>query len=73
MKRKYILAMDEGTTSARAAVFDIEKNELVNMHSIKIGQIYPANGWVEQDANEIYSAQIAALEKCLEMGIGANI
>lgn len=72
MKKKYILAMDEGTTSARAAVFDIEKNELVNMHSIKIGQIYPANGWVEQDANEIYSAQIAALEKCLEMGLGAH-
>ena len=72
MKKKYILAVDEGTTSARAAVYDIEKNELVNMHACKIKQIYPKSGWVEQDANQVYFAQIEALEKCLEMGIGAH-
>ncbi len=72
MKKKYVLAVDEGTTSARAAIFDIEKNELVMMNSVNINLVFPQTGWVEQDANEIYSAQMLALENCLKMGIGAH-
>jgi hypothetical protein len=52
----YILALDEGTTSARAIVFDADGVA----HAIaqrEIRQIYPQPGWVEQDPREIWAAQ----------------
>ena len=47
--KKYILALDEGTTSARAILFDKDSN-IVSMAQHEIAQIYPAPGWVEQDS-----------------------
>ena len=62
--KKYILAIDEGTTSARAILFDLNLKALaVAQHPIT--QIYPQPGWVEQDPLEIYSAQSSAMVECV--------
>ncbi len=62
--KKYILALDEGTTSARAILFDLDFNAVaVAQHPIT--QIYPNLGWVEQDPLEIYSAQVSAMTECV--------
>ncbi len=64
MMEKYILALDEGTTSARAILFDREANmRAVAQHEIP--QIYPAPGWVEQNPMDIYANQYAALTECV--------
>ena len=62
--KKYILALDEGTTSARAILFDREMN-IVAMAQNEFTQYYPHPGWVEQDAMEIYASQYAALTECV--------
>ena len=62
--KKYILALDEGTTSARAILFDRNSN-IIAMAQNEITQIYPAPGWVEQDPMDIYSSQYAALTECI--------
>ncbi len=62
--KKYILALDEGTTSARAILFDREAH-IVSMAQNEITQIYPAPGWVEQDPMDIYASQYAALTECI--------
>jgi glycerol kinase len=55
--KKYILAIDQGTTSSRAILFDKEGN--INAVAQKeFAQIYPADGWVEHNAEEIWSTQI---------------
>lgn len=50
---KYIISIDQGTTSTRTIVFD-KKSKIVSMASEEITQYYPQPGWVEQDANEIW-------------------
>ena len=62
--KKYILALDEGTTSARAILFDKSSN-IVAMAQHEIKGIYPKAGWVEQDPMEIYANQYAALTECI--------
>ena len=62
--KKYILALDEGTTSARAILFDKDFNA-VSVAQHPITQIYPNPGWVEQDPLEIYSAQLSAMTECI--------
>ncbi len=62
--RKYILALDEGTTSARAILFDRDANMLA-MAQHEIPQIFPEPGWVEQDPMDIYANQYAALTECV--------
>ena len=54
---KYILAVDQGTTSSRAIVFDREGRPL-SVSQRELGQIFPQPGWVEHDANEIWSSQV---------------
>jgi glycerol kinase len=61
----YILALDEGTTSARAALYDAEGRR-VAMQSSPIECFYPHPGWVEQDANAIWRAQLEATRRTLE-------
>src|SRR6185436_19596879 len=57
-----ILALDQGTTSSRAILFDQEGN-IVSLAQKEFTQIYPQPGWVEHDAAEIWSTQAAvALE-----------
>ncbi|MBE6547851.1 MAG: glycerol kinase GlpK [Ruminococcaceae bacterium] len=64
MMKKYILALDEGTTSARAILFDKNCN-IVSMAQHEIPQKYPHPGWVEQDPMDIYGNQYAALTECV--------
>lgn len=62
--KKYILALDEGTTSARAILFDRDLQAVsTSQHEIK--QIYPESGWGEQDPMDIYAKQYAALTECV--------
>lgn len=68
---KYILALDEGTTSSRAIVFD-KKGTIKSIAQKEFTQIFPQPGWVEQDAVEIWSTQAgvaaeAIASKGLEM------
>ena len=62
--KKYVLALDEGTTSARAILFD-QNSSIISMAQHEIPQIYPVPGWVEQDPMEIYANQYAALTECV--------
>ena len=54
----FILAIDQGTTSTRAILFDGEGASIAS-HAIELRQIYPDNGWVEHDAEEIWQAALA--------------
>jgi len=62
---RYILALDEGTTSARAALYDGEGRR-IGMESVAIQPRYPQPGWVEQDPGEIWEAQLEAARRVLE-------
>src|SRR3954462_428431 len=54
----FLLAIDQGTTSTRAMVFDSGARP-VSAHAIELRQIYPANGWVEHDPEEIWRAAVS--------------
>jgi len=60
----YLLALDQGTTSSRAIVFD-ERGSMVNVAQKEFAQIYPQSGWVEHDAGEIWSSQISVAVEAL--------
>ena len=53
---KYILALDQGTTSSRAIIFD-KKGNIVSVAQKEFTQYFPKPGWVEHDPNEIWSTQ----------------
>lgn len=55
-QEKFILALDQGTTSSRALIFN-HKGEIVAISQKPFEQIFPQPGWVEHDANEIWSSQ----------------
>ena len=61
---RYILTLDEGTTSARAILFD-SSLQVKSVAQHEFPQIYPKAGWVEQDPLEIYASQYAALTECV--------
>ncbi len=65
MKDRFILALDEGTTSARAILFDHTCN-IVGIAQREITQHFPKAGWVEQDASEILEAQIDVAQAVLK-------
>ena len=70
--KKYVLSLDEGTTSARAILFD-KNAKLVAMAQHEIPQIFPRSGWVEQDPMAIYANQYSALTECIaKSGIDAD-
>ncbi len=54
---KYVLALDQGTTSSRAIVFD-EAGNIRSLAQKEFRQIFPQPGWVEHDAEEIWSTQV---------------
>lgn len=62
--KKYILTLDEGTTSARAIIFDNEGN-IVSLAQNEFTQIYPNPSFVEHDPIEILSAQYSAVTECI--------
>ena len=57
---KYVLSLDQGTTSSRAILFDREQN-IIGISQKEFTQIYPQEGWVEHDAMEIWSSQYAVM------------
>ncbi|MBM7070972.1 glycerol kinase GlpK [Shewanella sp. 202IG2-18] len=61
---KYIVALDQGTTSSRAIVFD-QQAKIVAQAQREFKQIYPKAGWVEHDPMEIWSSQSSALTEAL--------
>ena len=72
MEKKYLLALDEGTTSARTILFDKEMNKIITAQQ-EFNQIYPHPGWVEHDAMEIYATQYASMIECVaKSGIDPN-
>ena len=69
---KYILALDQGTTSSRAIVFN-KKGNIVAVAQKEFTQYYPQSGWVEHNAMEIWSSQAAVLaEAIVKAGINAG-
>ena len=64
--KKYIIAIDEGTTSERVVLFDTTTNKIVDSHSIKITQYYPSESWVEHDANEIFNNVKSSLDSIIK-------
>ena len=72
MEKKYILALDQGTTSSRAIIFDKDQ-KIVAMAQKEFTQIYPKEGWVEHDAVEIYSSQYGVMiEAIVKSGINVE-
>jgi len=68
----FVLALDEGTTSARAALYN-DEGRRVAMESAPIECRYPQPGWVEQDANAIWKAQLDATRRTLSVaGVKAS-
>ncbi len=63
-KHKYILALDQGTTSSRAIIFD-ETGAVRAKAQAEYAQIYPREGWVEHDPLEIYSSQSGVISEAL--------
>lgn len=69
---KYILALDQGTTSSRAILFD-QKQHILGIAQKELMQLYPHEGWVEQDPMEIYSSQYSVMmELVAKTGIQLN-
>ncbi|NUU77157.1 glycerol kinase GlpK [Paenibacillus xylanilyticus] len=66
---KYIMALDQGTTSSRAILFNRD-GEIIHIAQQEFPQYFPKPGWVEQNANEIWSSILAVMASCLaESGI----
>src|SRR3569623_1514897 len=71
MAEPLILSLDQGTTSTRAIVFDAHGHELASA-SRPLRQSYPDDGWVEHDAEEIWTACVAVLREAVaKAGPGA--
>ena len=68
--KKYVMALDQGTTSSRAIIFDRDGN-IVSLVQREFPQIFPREGWVEHDPMAIWSTQIAACTEAL-MKIGGS-
>ena len=64
MKEKYILALDQGTTSSRAILFN-KKGEIVHSSQKEFKQYFPKSGWVEHNANEIWSSILSVIASVL--------
>lgn len=72
MMEQYILALDQGTTSSRAILFDWQ-GKVVYKAQREFPQYFPQPGWVEHNANEIWSSILAVIASCLsESGVKAG-
>lgn len=61
---KYIMALDQGTTSSRCIIYD-KKGNMVSVAQKEFTQIYPKAGWVEHNAMEIWSTQMGVAQEAL--------
>lgn len=68
--QKYVMALDQGTTSSRCILFDKSGN-ICSMSQKEFTQIYPQPGWVEHNPMEIWSSQLAVATECMAM-VGAT-
>ena len=72
MRRKYILALDQGTTSSRALIID-HSGKLTGIAQKEFKQYFPQPGWVEHDPEEIWSSQAAVMSEAIaRAGISPN-
>ncbi len=67
MTKKYVIALDEGTTSARAVIWNAEGREVAS-GQLEFEQVYPKPGWVEHRPEDIFIAQRASLREALDRG-----
>ena len=63
--KKYILALDQGTTSSRAILFD-KNGKIKGVAQQEFTQIFPQPSWVEHDANEIWATQLAVTQQVIK-------
>lgn len=71
MDSKYIMALDQGTTSSRCVIYD-NKGRICSMQQKEFEQIYPKAGWIEHNPVEIWSSQLAvAMEAMVMAGLSA--
>lgn len=69
MMKKYMLALDQGTTSSRAILFD-QAGAIVHSAQRELPQYFPKPGWVEQNPNEIWGSILSVIATCLsESGV----
>ena len=64
MTKKYVLALDQGTTSSRAIIYDKNANPLGSTQK-EFTQYFPEPGWVEHDAEEIFKSQLSVMQELL--------
>ena len=74
-EKKYILALDQGTTSSRAILFNSKAKKIASVQQ-EFTQYFPKPGWVEHDANELFLCQLTvaqdAIKKAKIIGIGGG-
>ena len=63
---KYLVALDQGTTSSRAVIFS-EEGVIVASHAVEFPQHYPHPGWVEHDPEDILDSQVTALKEAVHL------
>ena len=64
--KKYVMALDAGTTSNRCILFN-EKGQMCSVAQREFKQIFPKPGWVEHDANEIWASQLGVAVEAMNM------
>ena len=64
MKKKYILAIDQGTTGSRALIFSSD-GKIISSHYQEFKQYFPRPGWVEHDAQEIWRSCVNCIKQSL--------
>lgn len=64
MSEKYVLSLDQATTSSRAFLFN-KKGEIINSAQHEFEQHFPRAGWVEHDANEIWTSILSCIAEVL--------
>lgn len=67
---KYVMSLDQGTTSSRCIIFD-RQGKIVSCAQKEFRQIYPKSGWVEHNPDEIYSSQVSVAAEALAL-LGAK-
>jgi glycerol kinase len=65
MEKEYIMALDQGTTSSRAVIFD-HQGKIISIAAKEFRQIFPQPGWVEHDPMEIWDTQMEAAQRALD-------
>jgi len=65
---RYLLSVDQGTTSTRAMIFD-SASRVISSHQVSFQQYFPQNGWVEHDPEEIWQTTLTCCQEVLTKGI----